>query len=414
MDFNYLKEIRKIYENSNTLLEVVFIMGNNTCDMDSVLSAYLLSLGKNIKKGNIIINKEGNPIINSEIKILYLPVLNIKRGTLPYRVDVKYVFDFCQIDENDFWYISDEIFNPNKLFQHKNNKIRTSLILVDHTILIEELKYLSEYVEGIYDHHLLSNYNGEYKNLKSLNIVYPVGSCTTLILQEFFKDNFPNKILSPKLAVTAILLDTKKFNDDLYENRWIDLDRNIYKKIKKVIKNQDDKFKTKIYYEEINNIKYDIKKNLDLGLEPLFLKDIKFYNWNNGQKAIWSSLHIPINEIKKKFGDTKILNYYLDHYKLKVNEEKKNTFYVTNSPFGNKQRLFTIFNPIKIPFNKEQIKNELNKYSNKDLYELDLHDVFDDNNNSKGQVCYILLDHTHSRKSLEPILKLFFSRIKSS
>ena len=209
MEFNYLKEIKNIYENSTLLLEIVFILGNNTCDMDSALSSYLLSIGKNIKKGAIILSKKGKPSINPETKIIYLPVLNVKRGTLPHRIDVKYIFDNFGIDENDFWYISDGVFDENKIFQYKNNQnnIKTSLILVDHTILTEEQKYLSEYVIGIYDHHLLSNYNGQYNNLQTCNIKYPVGSCTTLILSDYFdnEDEFPTKLVSPLMAVTAIL-----------------------------------------------------------------------------------------------------------------------------------------------------------------------------------------------------------------
>ena len=53
MDFNYLKEIKKIYEKGTSLLEIIFILGNTTCDIDSALSAYILSIGENIKCGTI-------------------------------------------------------------------------------------------------------------------------------------------------------------------------------------------------------------------------------------------------------------------------------------------------------------------------------------------------------------------------
>ena len=42
MDFNYLKEIKKIYEKGTSLLEIIFILGNTTCDIDSALSDYIL------------------------------------------------------------------------------------------------------------------------------------------------------------------------------------------------------------------------------------------------------------------------------------------------------------------------------------------------------------------------------------
>ena len=414
MEFNYLKEIRNLYENSTSLLEIIFILGNITCDMDSALSAYLLSIGKNIKEGAIILGKKGNPSLNYKTKKIYLPVLNIPRGTLSYRIDVKYTFDLFGIDDNLFWYISDEIFNRNNLFRYKQDlfNIKTSLIIVDHTILIEEQNYLAEYVIGIYDHHLLSNYNGQYKNLQTLNIRYPIGSCTTLILQDYFlDDDFPVKIVSPVMALTAILLDTKNFKDDFYGNRWVDLDRKVYEEIKKIKKEDKNskEIKMKKYYKEIKDIKHDINKNLDLGLKALIDKDQKFFNWNK-RKAIWSSLPISFHEIKKKFGDKQILNIYLKYYNGKNIEEQKNTFFITNSSLDNMYRLFTIFNPFKMPFNKEEIKYELIKNSEKDFYAVDINQIFDENNAPKGEICNLILSEIYSRKSLEPILKSFFSK----
>ena len=201
MDFNYLKEIKKLYENNSSLLEIIFILGNNTCDLDSALSAYILSIGENINCGTIALSKKGKPSLNEKAAKLYIPVLNIQRGTLPYRIDVKYIFNKFNIDENDFWYISDSIFDVHNLFKYKNceNKnIKTNLILVDHTILIDEEKYLADYVIDIYDHHLLTNYSSLYKNLQKMNIRYPVGSCSTLILNDFFcmnkEQDFPINI----------------------------------------------------------------------------------------------------------------------------------------------------------------------------------------------------------------------------
>ena len=411
MDFNYLKEIKKLYENNSSLLEIIFILGNNTCDLDSALSAYILSIGENINCGTIALSKKGKPSLNEKAKKLYIPVLNIQRGTLPYRIDVKYIFNKFNIDENDFWYISDSIFDIHNLFKYKNceNKnIKTNLILVDHTILIDEEKYLADYVIDIYDHHLLTNYSSLYKNLQKMNIRYPVGSCSTLILNDFFcmnkEQDFPIKIISPLLAVSAILIDTKKFNDEFYRNRWIDLDKKVYKHIKKIIKEEYKGIKMKEYFKEIKDIKHDIQKNLELGIEPLLIKDQKTYNWDN-KKAIWSSFPVSYNDIIKKYGNDELFNNILKYYSGKSEEEQKNIFYITNSNINKKQKLFTLYNPIKLPFNKEEILKEIKNFNNDENINVEIEQT-------KGEICLITLPDTFSRKSFEPILKKFFGNIK--
>ena len=411
MDFNYLKEIKKLYENNSSLLEIIFILGNNTCDLDSALSAYILSIGENINCGTIALSKKGKPSLNEKATKLYIPILNIQRGTLPYRIDVKYIFNKFNIDENDFWYISDSIFDIHNLFKYKNceNKnIKTSLILVDHTILIDEEKYLADYIIDIYDHHLLTNYSSLYKNLQKMNIRYPVGSCSTLILNDFFcmnkEQDFPINIISPLLAVSAILIDTKKFNDEFYRNRWIDLDKKVYKHIKKIIKEEYKGIKMKEYFKEIKDIKHDIQKNLELGIEPLLIKDQKTYNWDN-KKAIWSSFPVSYNDIIKKYGNDELFNNILKYYSGKSEEEQKNIFYITNSNLNKKQKLFTLYNPIKLTFTKEEILKEIKNFNNDENINVEVEQT-------KGEICLITLPDTFSRKSFEPILKKFFGNIK--
>ena len=410
MDFNYLKEIRNIYENCQSLLEIIFVLGNTSCDLDSALSAYILSISENLKCGTIKISEKGKPSINEKITKVYLPVLNIKRGTLHYRIDIKYIFDKFNIDQNDFWYISDSIFDANSLFKYKNyeNKnIKTSLILVDHTILTKDQQYLADYVIDIHDHHLLTNLPDLYKNLKRINIKYPIGSCTTLILNDYLcikkKETFPSKILPPLLAVSAILVDTEKFKDNLYGIRWVDLDKKVYKYLKKLVKKKED-IKMKEYYKEIKEIKHDEEKNLELGVEALLSKDQKIFDWGQ-KKAIWSSFPVSFYKIKKKFGDEDINNNFMKYYSGKSEDEIKNTFYLTNSSIEKGKKLFTIFNPIQLPFSKEEIEKEIKKYNEKD-------EVIVEIEKTKGEICNIILPGTYSRKIFEPILKGFFNNAK--
>ena len=404
----YLKEIKELYDNQLSLDEITFILGNNTCDMDSALSSYLLSIGKNIKYNTITYNKSNNSsIFNKNPKHLFLPVLNIKRGTFSQRLDQKYVFDLFKIDENLFWYISDDIFNENNLFSlHKNNNVKTNIILVDHSKLCEELKYLSDYVTEIYDHHPEKFY--DFKNLKNIHVKYPLGSCSTLILLDYFFDTFPKCLVNPLLAITALLIDTNKFDKNYYNNRWINLDRIVYKKIKAEIKPNEKKIKSKDYYKNIIEAKYNLEKNLELGVEVLLLKDQKQFNWS-GIKIFWSSLQVPYYKMQEKFGINEIISQMYSYYINKTKEEVLSQFFITNSIYDEKSRVFTIFNPIKIPIDIEELKNSLSFTLKNGFVSINCDDEFEDN--LKGVIFYIILDKTFTRKNVEPVFKELFTSL---
>ena len=405
---SYLKEIRELYDNQLSLEEITFILGNNSCDMDSLLSSYLLSLAKNIKYNTITYNKSNNTAIyNKNPKHLFLPVLNIKRGTFNQRLDEKYVFDLFKIDENLFWYISDEIFDENNLFSlHKNNNVKTNVILVDHSKLCDEQTFLADYVTEIYDHHLEKKF--DFKNVNKVNIKYPLGSCTTLILLDYFFDVFPKCLIEPLLAITAILIDTNKFEQSFYKNRWVDLDKIVYKKIKLEIKPNEKKYKYKEYYNNIMEAKYNLEKNLELGVEILLLKDQKHYNWS-GLKIFWSSLQVPYYKIQDKFGTNEIITQMYSYYINKTKEEVLSQFFITNSIYNEKSRVFTIFNPIRIPIDIEEFKNSLTFTLKNGFISINCEDHFEDN--LKGVIYYIFLDKSFTRKNIEPVFKELFTSL---
>ena len=95
----------------------------------------------------------------------------------------------------------------------------------------------------------------------------------------------------------------------------------------------------------------------------------------------------------------------MKYYQGKSEEEIKNSFYITNSSIDKNKKLFTIFNPINLPFTKEEIEKEIKKYNEKEEFNIEIEA-------SKGEMCNIILPGTYSRKIFEPILKGFFSNIK--
>ena len=382
--FNYLKALKKLNE-SPLITKRTYILGNTSVDMDSVLATYLLAIGKNMKEKIIYIDENNEIIINEKTDKIYYPILNCKRGTYHHRLDGQYVFEKFKIDENDFLYNDDEFFSEEKIKSTQN----TDFILVDHSLLDSKQKYLSQYFIEVIDHHIVPSY--DFPNLNDRCIQYPVGSCTTLILLNNFVKNFPVMFISPLFSVTAILLDTENFKESFYGNRWVDLDKIV---LDLIIKYSPVDVNITEYYKKVQGEKTNVERNLALGINVLFEKDKKTFDWEKN-KVEWSAIPVSYLKVMDKFNYNS-LNDYFDRLK---NERK---YYVSNSVLDSGDKLMTVysfdnFNGV----NRDNIQNKL-----KEKYGDNLKDLkFDD----EKKTLFIQLPNTSSRKSTEPIFRYIFN-----
>ena len=166
--------------------------------------------------------------------------------------------------------------------------------------------------------------------------------------------------------------------------------------------------KKKEYYKSIMEAKYNIEKNLELGVEVLLLKDQKQFNWS-GLKIFWSSLQVPYYKMQDKFGTNEIISQMYSYYINKTKEEVLSQFFITNSIYDEKSRVFTIFNPIKIPIDIEELKNSLTFTLKNGFISLNCEDQFEEN--LKGVIYYIFLDKSFTRKNIEPVFKELFTSL---
>ena len=382
--FNYLKALKKLNE-SPLITKRTYILGNTSVDMDSVLAAYLLAIGKNMKEKIIYIDENNEIQINEKTDKIYYPILNCKRGTYHHRLDGQYVFEKFKIDENDFLYSDDEFFSEEKIKSTQN----TDFILVDHSLLDSKQKYLSPYIIEVIDHHIVPSY--DFPNLKDRCIQYPIGSCTTLVLLNYFVKNFPVMFISPLFSVTAILLDTENFKESFYGNRWVDLDKIV---LDLIIKYSPVDVNITEYYKKVQGEKTNVERNLALGINVLFEKDKKTFDWEKN-KVEWSAIPVSYLKVMDKFNYNS-LNDYFDRLK---NERK---YYVSNSVLDSGDKLMTVysfdnFNGV----NRDNIQNKL-----KEKYGDNLKDLkFDD----EKKTLFIQLPNTSSRKSTEPIFRYIFN-----
>ena len=303
INFNYLLEINNLFQ-SQLIEEIIYVLGNSGGDLDSIISAYMTSLGENIENNVIYFDKFNNPKINKTTKKIFIPVINIKRGTYFERLEGKFIFNKFNINDKDFFYINDNQLSKNYL---EKSKKKISFILVDFSELDESQFYLEKYVEKVIDHHLQNI--SKFPNLKKRIIEYPIGSCTTLVLSHYFLDFFPENIIPIQFAITPILIDTSNFKKEYFGFKWDNFDLKVYNVITK--NSNLTKNEMTIYYNNIRSEMFNIEKTLELGINVLLRKDSKNF--------IWGIYHIKFVVFTISFE-----NMYKYYGKEKILEEEKN------------------------------------------------------------------------------------------
>lgn len=383
----YLSELLKAFK-TKSIPNKYFIVGNTTCDIDSVLCAYILSIGKNLRHGCIKIDDSGIPSIVDESKEIYLPVINCQRGEYKTRLEGQNIFKKFKIKEEDFLYMNDPELQEKALIEGNNDKQTTNIILVDHSILDINQKYFANYVVEVYDHHM--NLYLDYPHLINKSIKYPCGSCTTLILVDYYLSNFPHCLISPQLAVTAILLDTENFKDIYYGNRWSEIDKMTYNHIINQIQSQVDMNE---FYNQVFKAKFDLQENLALGLEALFTKDRKKFMWNK-ILVERSSFQVSIFKLIEHFGKDNVVDY-CNTFKGKVE------FYIMNSSIDNGGKVFIIYSFDNFKgMDLKKFEEYIRKAKTKCLRDFRVA--------KEGNIIEIEFDSSQTRKVIEPLMNTYF------
>lgn len=184
---SFLAYILRITALLNFPKNINVIIGNESCDLDSTVSALALAY---------FMNENGN----KEDDSVTLPVLNVPKEEFMFRVENLYVLNKIGINTSSLYY--KDTLNIKDLIDKHNVKVT----LVDHHVLSSEQQYLKPNVVGIFDHRPVDP-NARYGDNVNINIKL-VGSCTTLITEEILSKN--SNLLSTSLA--QILYDTIIFD----------------------------------------------------------------------------------------------------------------------------------------------------------------------------------------------------------
>ncbi|KAG8198142.1 hypothetical protein JTE90_006894 [Oedothorax gibbosus] len=253
---SFLQESKLNLKNANESSTIQIVLGNESCDLDSAISAIVMAyyIHKVQKSSDIVV-----------------PVLNVKRCELPTKTEVVFFLEETSVHTSDVICI-DEI---DLKALHENGKL--GIVLVDHNALSVEQSYLESRVLEIVDHHSIDNPEG-IKKLKTK--IEPVGSCSTLIAEEILT-NHPS-IMDPQIAMLlygTILLDTVGLQESA--KRVTEKDKEIVTKLETFLEgiSRDELFET------LQQVKFDVST---LSPAQLLYKDTKYLKDDSTSLAIVS------------------------------------------------------------------------------------------------------------------------------
>ncbi len=243
------KNYNKIIQKPKNTQKIHFVMGNESGDLDSIISsisyAYLLSQQEGATENEI-----------------YLPLLNFYREEIDLRKDIFFLFQLLQVSTDDLLFIDDNV-PLDELLQQD----RLRFNLVDHNALRPRQEHLSNAVERIVDHHADENKN--YPLLTEGNkTIAVVGSAATLVTEKILSQE--HITIAPELAMmllAPILIDTTNLQS---QDKTTERDIQAAEALQSIAL----EIMPEGFYEELLKAKNDIT-----GLTPAMLlsKDFKEY-----------------------------------------------------------------------------------------------------------------------------------------
>ncbi|KAK4877720.1 hypothetical protein RN001_010226 [Aquatica leii] len=248
----YLSESKKALATTDfSKANVHIVMGNESCDLDSMISALALAYFHN--KQNLKTSKT----------TLVLPVLNILSVELLLRTENCFVLDELKIDKNSL--IFRDTINLEEIQKHGLLK----LSIVDHHVLRDKDKFLQSSVVEVFDHRPKDT-KAMWDSSKTYVNVAEVGSCATLVANEILKRN-PHVINESlgSLLYDVITFDTIGFNPEA--DKVKELDITVSKQLENIIEKKDAVKRYKELWQAHNDVSH-------LSPKQLLSKDLKFIN----------------------------------------------------------------------------------------------------------------------------------------
>ncbi|CAG9577434.1 unnamed protein product [Danaus chrysippus] len=157
---------------SNDYNELTIVLGNESCDLDSAVSALVYAAFLHWQYSQIKCKAcTGKYRDDSYKDDIFIPILDVTRNDYPLKTDVVYCLKKHSINEKNL------IFRDDFDFLQLVSKSKVSVVLTDHHFLCPRFDFLSPFVTEIIDHRPVVN--ASFTNIRTT--IELVGSCCSLI-----------------------------------------------------------------------------------------------------------------------------------------------------------------------------------------------------------------------------------------
>uniref|UniRef100_A0A2A4JMY7 DHHA2 domain-containing protein n=1 Tax=Heliothis virescens TaxID=7102 RepID=A0A2A4JMY7_HELVI len=260
--------------NNNEYNELNIIIGNESCDLDSAISAivyatYLYWQHNHMKCKVCTKAYRDGTLVKDDV---FVPILNVDRADYELKTEVAYLLKDKGISASNL------VFRDDRNLQEFLNNSKSKVVLVDHHVLAKNDEFLAPFVTEIIDHRPLDKSKWTYKE-DTRSTIEVVGSCTTLVAQRIKDlsslvakemDFFNAYPVCAEFLHATIILDTVNFSKEV--NKATPHDEEIILFLENLIKPAD----VKAERQRILNTLVEARKDVsNLSAAQLLRKDVK-------------------------------------------------------------------------------------------------------------------------------------------
>ncbi|XP_061381758.1 exopolyphosphatase PRUNE1 isoform X2 [Danaus plexippus] len=213
---------------ANNYNELTLVLGNESCDLDSAVSALVYAAFLHWQYSQIKCKACTRKYRDESYKDdIFVPILDVERNDYPIKTDVVYCLKKHGIDETNL------IFRDDIDIRQLVTKSKMSVVLTDHHFLSRRYDFLSPFVSEIIDHRPVVN--ASFNDIRTT--IQTVGSCCTLVTHRIRDltnllakdgDFFGAYPVTADLLHSVILLDTANFSKEVNKATPSDEDAVLY------------------------------------------------------------------------------------------------------------------------------------------------------------------------------------------